>query len=315
MTAYLDLIILENFCMNYLIIYTTGRMLNRKIKKIRICIASAIGVVFVFSLYFNVDTRLLNISKFIASLLIVQVAFKTKSLKNVLKEQAILLFVTFVYAGCSLGFVHMFKPRVLYIVNGVIIGGEYIFEIVAISAVMSFILIKASMKLVKLGQKLSRRDMVCRMRIYNDDKYVNMNALLDTGNLLIDSTSKSPVVIVDYSKVKDLFSINTKNLIELLMGGDEINNCENFDTKLKIIPYSSVGKENGIMVVYKISKIKVEYHGEVNEISDVLIGFYNGALSKSDKYSALIGLQVLERSNVKVEYNTNFKNKGKYSIC
>ncbi|MBR2743715.1 MAG: sigma-E processing peptidase SpoIIGA [Clostridia bacterium] len=315
MTAYLDLIILENFCMNYLIIYTTGKILNRKTKKTRLCIASLIGVLYIFSLYFNVKTWIMNTSKFIVSLVIVQIAFKTKSLKNVLKEQAIFLFITFVYAGCALGFVQAFKPRVIYMVNGIIIGGEYIFEIVGISAVVSFLLIKISVKIVKICQRFSKKDMICHMKVYNQEKVVSMDALIDTGNLLVDSTTGSPVIIVDYIKVLDLFSKRTQSLIETMMGGDELDCSNGFDTKLRIIPYSSVGEENGIMVVYKITKIKVEYHGEVNELNDVLIGFYNGALSKNNKYSALIGLQVLERSNVKVEYNTNSKNKGKYSIC
>ena len=38
-------------------------------------------------------------------------------------------------------------------------------------------------------------------------------------------------------------------------------------------------------------------------------------LTKNNKYSALIGLQILERSTAENEFNTTFENKGKYSIC
>ena len=77
----------------------------------------------------------------------------------------------------------------------------------------------------------------------------------------------------------------------------------------------SVGNSNGIMIAYKVDKIKVEYQDKKYEITDVLIGFYNDALTKNGKYSALIGLQILERSIVTDEYNTDVKGKGKYSIC
>ena len=42
---------------------------------------------------------------------------------------------------------------------------------------------------------------------------------------------------------------------------------------------------------------------------------FNDTLTKNNKYSALIGLQILERSKIKNEYNTDIKNKGQYSVC
>ena len=223
--------------------------------------------------------------------------------------------VSFIYSGCALAFIYFVKPKVIYIVNGIIIGGEYIFELVIISAIISYLLIKISMKLIKLKQKLTKNDMLCRIQIFNGKNIVKLNALLDTGNLLTDPISKSPVVIVDKNRVQNLFTVEYFSRIEALMGGDGLDYKNVCDTRLKIIPYTSVGNSNGIMVAYKVDKVKVEYHGELSEINDVLIGFYNDALSRNNKYSALIGLQILERSKVKNEHNTDFKGKGKYSIC
>ena len=76
-----------------------------------------------------------------------------------------------------------------------------------------------------------------------------------------------------------------------------------------------VKNKNVIMIAYKIDWVKLEYQDEVNEINNVLVGIYNDALTKNNKYSALIGLQILERSTAENEFNTTFENKGKYSIC
>ncbi len=315
MVAYLDLIILENLCMNYLILFTTGKLLNRGIKKSRIFIASMLGALYVFSLYFDVPTFVLNLSKFVIGAILVKICFCSKKITTVLKETIVYFFVSFIYAGCALGFVHIVRPKVVYIVNGIIIGGEYIFEVVLISAIVSWALIKSSIKLIKFKQKFTKKDMICNLEIFMNDKSVKMKALLDTGNLLKDPISKDPVVIVSKEKVRCLFNNKTLEQIDSLMGGDELQKDFDNDARIKIVPYISVGNKNGIMVAYKVDKMKVEYHDEVNEISNVLIGFYNDALSKNDKYSALIGLQILERSTVNNGHTANVKSKSKYSVC
>lgn len=315
MVAYLDLIILENFFMNYIMLYTTGKLLNRKIKTLRIIIASAIGVVYVFSLCFNVPQAILNISKIAVAMVLVKICYGSSKLKSVLKESLIFLVISCIYAGCALAFVHLAKPKVLYMVNGIIIGGEYIFELVLLSALVGFLLIKVSMKMIKFKQWLNKKDMLGNLEIINNHKSVKMHALLDTGNLLRDPISGKPVIVVNKSSIKELFPESLLSKIDSMMGGDEIKNDDNFDARLKVIPYKSVGNNNGIMVAYKVDKIKVEYNLETYEIDDVLVGFYNGTLNKDDKYSALIGLQILERSNTKLEHNTGIKGKGKYSVC
>lgn len=301
--------------MNYIMIYTTGKLLGRKIVKSKIFIASIIGSIYVFSLYINVPKIVLNISKILMALLIVKIGFSAKNMKVLLKEVIVFFLVSFMYSGCALGFIHMFKPKIVYIVNGTIIGGEYIFELVLISAVISFLVIKIGAKILKLKQKITKEDMLCVINIYNKQKCVRSNALLDTGNLLTEQATGRPVVIVEKNVAKDLFESAYFEKIESLIEGGEFE-CNNVDdANIKIIPYMSVGNSNGIMIAYKIDKIKVEYQEKKYEITDVLIGFYNDALTKNGKYSALIGLQLLERSIVTDEYNTDVKGKGKYSIC
>ena len=315
MVAYLDLIILENICMNYLILYTTGKLLNRNIKKLRILIASVIGALYVFSLYIDLPNYIVNISKILVALLLVRIGYNSNKAKKIMKETVVFLMVSFVYSGCALGFIHFIKPKVIYIVNGIIIGGEYIFELVLISALVSFLIIKASMKLIKLKQKLNKTDMLCKIELKLRNNSIKINALLDTGNLLTDPISKNPVIIVEKEKLSSLIPQNEIDRIENLLGGDEKLQRDTLNARIRIIPYISVGNKNGIMIAYKVDCVKVEYQDEINELENVLIGIYNDTLTKNNKYSALIGLQILERSKVKNEYNTDIKNKGKYSIC
>ena len=63
MIAYLDLIIIENFIMNFLMLYTTGKILCRTLCRWKISVASIIGVLYTFSLYINLPTIIINVSK------------------------------------------------------------------------------------------------------------------------------------------------------------------------------------------------------------------------------------------------------------
>mgnify|MGYP004469320969 CR=1 FL=1 len=315
MVAYLDLIFLENTVMNYLILYTSGKLLNRKIKKSRLLLASGIGALYVLSLCIKIPNLLLNISKIIIPILLVKISFNSIGIKRLLKECIVFFFISFIFSGCALGFIHIFKPKVVHMVNGIIIGGEHIFEILMLSTIISFILIKVSINLIKFKQKLNKNDMLCNLIIGLGKNSIKVKALLDTGNLLTDPITKSPVVIVEKEKLLALIPDNEIDIIEDLLGGDEFIDKESYNARIRAIPYVSVGNKNGIMIAYKVDWIKLEYQDEINEIDNVLIGIYNDTLTKNNKYSALIGLQILERSKVKNEYNTIIKNKSKYSIC
>lgn len=314
MDVYLDLIIAENFIMNFLILYTTGTLLRKKTKKYRLMIGSFLGTIYVFSLCIQIPSSVLNISKFLIGALMVKVAINDR-ISALVKETAVYLFVSFIYAGCALGFVHIVKPKVLYIVNGIIIGGEYIFELVVISAIVSFLLIKLMMQLIKISHKFSKRDMICEMELFLNEKSIKINALLDSGNLLQDSASKNPVIVVYKERARALFDNILLERIDSLIGGDAIPDDYVFDSRIKVIPYQSVGTVSGLMVTYKIDKVKLEYQNEIYEIKDALIGLYNEAFSKNDKYSALVGLQIFEGSKLKNEFIKNAKSKSKYSVC
>ena len=315
MVAYLDLIILENVCMNYLILYTTGKILMRKVKKTRMLIASLLGSVFVFSLYVNIPTYLINISKIAMAFALIKVAFNSNKMKMIMKEFIVFMLVTFAYAGSALAFVHMVKPKVIYIVNGVIIGGEYIFELVLVSGIVSLALIVSCTKMMKLKKKYIKGDTICKVIVFKEDKHVSIRALLDTGNLLTDPISKSPVIVSQLEKIEPI--IPSESLVEIMymMGGDVHRKQNAHDANIKVIPYKSVGNSNGIMVAYKVDCVKVEYQDEVYEIKNAVIGFCKDTLSKNNKYSALIGLKMLEEGKVEHEPNTDTKKSSEYSVC
>ena len=63
--------------------------------------------------------------------------------------------------------------------------------------------------------------------------------------------------------------------------------------KLKVIPFSSLGKQNGMLVGIKADEITINNDEEINKIDKAIIGIYNKSLTKKGEYRALIGISIL----------------------
>ena len=63
--------------------------------------------------------------------------------------------------------------------------------------------------------------------------------------------------------------------------------------KLKVIPFTSLGKQNGMLLGIKAEGLKVEGDNEVKDVDKVIIGMYNKKLSKKNEYNALLGLDMM----------------------
>ena len=69
-TIYVDIVLLENLCMNYIILFGTAYIMKIKVKHIRILLASLIGAVYavvayagVFPIYANLITKIILTKK------------------------------------------------------------------------------------------------------------------------------------------------------------------------------------------------------------------------------------------------------------
>ena len=65
-------------------------------------------------------------------------------------------------------------------------------------------------------------------------------------------------------------------------------------TRFRLIPFSSIGKSNGILVGFKPDKIIVKTNEEVFEIKESIVGIYNNILSSEGNYSALLNPDILK---------------------
>lgn len=310
MTVYLDIIFLENICMNYIILFATGYITKIKFKQIRIILSSVLGSLYAILGYMQNIIIFSNIIvKIILSIVMILIAFNPKNLKQFFKEIILFYLISFVFGGCAIFLLYLLKPQNVFIKNGVYVG-KYTIKIVLLGGIVGFTITRIAFKLVK--GKISPKDIYANLNIFLNDRKVEVKALMDTGNMLKDPISGIPVIVVCKNKLYGLFSKeildNLENIINGKISEDIFINNGEMISKFRIIPFSSLGIQNGILLGIKVDKIEIFFEESVKITEDVIVGIYNNKLNKNDEYAALIGLNVIERSK-ESEFNSNIKIK------
>ena len=295
MTIYIDIIFIENIIMNVIILYATSIILKQKIKIIRLIISSAIGSIYSIVMYITKLTIYSSIvSKFILSVVMIYVAFIPNDLKKMFKQIIIFYLTSFVFGGVALNLIYFLRPENVSIKNG-LFTGEYALKVIMLGAIMAFIIIKISIKIIKT--KFNAKDMCCDIKLKINGKQIETKAMIDTGNLVKEPITNTPVVIVEESLLEGIIPKEIlKNLENILRG-----NLENLPQdiqdeylpKLRCIPFSSLGKENGMLVGIKISEIVVKSEDDEKKTSNIIIGIYERSLTKRGEYRALVGVDLL----------------------
>ena len=121
--------------------------------------------------------------------------------------------------------------------------------------------------------------------------------MIDTGNLLKEPITNIPVIVVEQDI---LFNILPKEILKntenILSGKIEMipeNIITKYISRLKVIPYRSLGKQNGMLLGIIVQEIEVEAMGKKKKIEKAIIGIYNKKLSKMGEYKALVGLELI----------------------
>lgn len=297
MTIYLDIVFIENILMNFIIIFATGIVIKEKIRKVRILISSFIGAIYTILMYINIISIYSNfIMKLMLSIGIVYISFKPSTLKKLIKYLIMFYFVSFVFGGCAFALMYFIQPQLAQMKNGVFIGA-YPIKVAIIGAILSFILVQVSFKIVK--HKFNKKDMIYKIEIIINNKKTKINALLDTGNLLKEPITGLPVIVVEHTSLYSILPNEILNNTEKILGGetDEIiknENCVEIISRFRMIPFSSLGKQNGLLLGVKVDSINIEIDEKVEQINNVIIGIYDKSLTKNGMYSAIFGMDILE---------------------
>lgn len=305
MILYIDVIFLENLCINYIILFATGIITKNKIKKLRIFISSILGSIYAIISIFSIFQMYTNIFfKILISILMVHIAYRPENIKELIRKLMVFYLTSFAFGGCAYALLYIIKPQNIFMKNGMYIG-TYPIKIALLGGLIGFSLIVNVFKMIK--NRINKKDIFCYIEIEFNNKKACMKSLVDTGNMLKDPISNMPVIVVEKEKLNNMIPTEILEDLENIVSGNnekffELIKDSELINRFRLIPFSSLGNQHGLILGFKADNVHIEYNDEIKETKKVIVGIYSKQLSKGNTYNALIGLDTIVEEDIKDEY-------------
>lgn len=297
MVVYADILFFENLLANCLILKLTGAISGFEVRVIRMIFAASIGAIYAVLAVTIPETAILSglLTRIIVSVLMILIAFKIRNVSEFLRRWGMMLLSAFLLAGCTYGLSSLLGGGTSYFGGIMYVSPRVILKAFLFSAGLCIVLVRPIGKI--LSGRAFKEGSIIPVHIRMGDRSVRFYALVDTGNSLIDPLTGYPVMIVEADSIRtilptEVYEAAVSNNIEVYTSKDEKSP---WLKRLHLIPFKSIGKENGMLTGFRPDNIRIRQDGSFKEINDVIVGICTTKLSGSAKYSALVGPAMLSK--------------------
>lgn len=284
--VYVDVLFLINFCMDFLILYSIGAFFKRKSRKLRLVLGAGFSAL---AYCLTLFTKLGHVSNILAGVAIIAGGVLISFLPLKFREFALLTLAAYVTAFLLGG---ACMAVYYYITGAKRLPDAFPFIFLAAATAVSYAFIKFISG--KIKKSALEKQVFYTLKITLGGANVSVKGLVDTGNSLIEPVSGAPVIISEFTSIKGCLP----EKLQMLFSGEEENDLErllesftecNMNDRLRMIPYRSVGKKNGMLVGFRPDKVVIMDGASERTAGSVVIGICNGSLSRGDcSFQALI---------------------------
>ncbi len=252
MPVYLDVVMLLNFLVDFLLLLGTNRLCGFPERPGRCALGGLLGAVYggtclLPGLHFLGNTFWRAVS------LVLMAVISFGAHKNALRRAAVFVLLSMALGGVAMGL------------------GDGSFWSIAGAAAGIFALCVLGFR----GQ-LGARSYV-PVELYYGGRHVSLTALQDTGNTLRDPVSGRPVLVIAPEAARALTGLSQQQLREPVEAMGALPG-------LRLIPYKAVGCDSGLMLGIKLSQVKIG-----SWTGSSLVAFAPEGLSTEGAYEALTG--------------------------
>lgn len=252
----------------------------------------ALYAVLIFVPQFSFTTTF--IAKVICSLLMVLASYGFYNVRRFLKSAAYFYLVSFIMGGAVLGSMYLFDDS-LYILetwNGIavnVINFKTAWLLVGLIIALALGLWGASF----IRRNLQQGPWLVKAYLEIFGQVIETDALVDTGNQLNDPITKEPVMVVEHNKLAHILPAQLTamfNRKELPSLDEQITTLKDpkWSTRIRLIPFSSLGNQNGMLLGIKPEKVLIQDGSKTYCNEKVILGIYHRKLCSQGTYQALV---------------------------
>lgn len=248
-----------NFVMNLYLYALLTKTLKRTAGRMRVWVGSALGAA-LFVLLLFVPGLPVFIKRFAGptavSMAVTAWIFGIRQMSELCRATGYLYVYAFVFGGMmkflfsGMGFLHKAQGSIWYILGAGMLGYQV-----------------AGWWLRELKKR--KNATFCRVRLCVDGDGIWLDALVDTGNSLREPVGGKPVSVVEAGVLERLEGVKKPE-------------------KLKLIPYRSIGRENGMMEGYEVPEIVIDRDGEMIRREKAVVGISRTEISADGRYQMIL---------------------------
>jgi stage II sporulation protein GA (sporulation sigma-E factor processing peptidase) len=287
--VYADVTFVINLVMDFVILWATARLVGIRLVYFRLFTAALLGAIYsVFYLYLSMTLFYSVPAKIIFSCLILFVGLKPRTWNEFKKALVYFYGISFAVAGASIAVSYlMITPGESFKFSYLLLLVGAIFALLIGIYGEKYLLRRIVPSLLRFGVELRFGAQSC-----------NGQGFLDTGNGLKDPLTRRPVVVAEYEFLKQCLPRDFQQAFDDNQDEDDILDHlsqSSWANRLRIIPFSSIGRKNGILVGVRADAIMV-HTGKKNVLhNNVVIGIYRDKLSQDGSYHLLIPSEIVNQ--------------------
>ena len=188
MTVYVDVVLIENVAMNYIILLASSLIGNKRVNFFKVLGASFIGGIYSIVNYV-IDASLFTnmLFKIFISLIMIKLSFKCSNFKSYFKQLILFYLVSLTFGGCAFMLLFFVNPSGVIFEEGHLVG-TYPIKIALLGGIVGFTIITIVSNIFR--KKIE--DQICEIEIFFNGKNTKLKTFIDSGNLL-----KEPISMAD----------------------------------------------------------------------------------------------------------------------
>lgn len=294
---YVDVILIGNLIIDFFILKITSKLSKIKTTSLKLLMGAIPGALYAVAAVFPSMSMFFNFPMKVAvSVLMVIIAFTPDKFRELFRIVAVFYFISFAFGGAIFAVYYLTGSGT--IVNNVFLIYGVSLPLLILGFAVSCLLMNYCWDYVQ--DRLLKRKLIYKVLIEVGGSVIETSAMLDTGNTLKEPISNLPVIVVEYDVMKDILPGKLSDAFSDKNKEFNFENlCSLFDNsewmvRIRLIPFSSLGKQNGMMIGIKPDAVRLTAKKYVKEVKDVVIGLYNNRISKDGEYRALLYSEILK---------------------
>ena len=284
--VYVDALFLLNGLVDYLLLLAAARIAGEPLCRVRFGLAAVLGGCYAVALFLPGLGFLEQWPcRLAAAALMLLVAYGRS---KCLMRQAIIFFALTCALGGGIVFLKLFWGNSQ---QNALAGRVGIYEPVDVKTILlssAFCYVCLSTVFQRAGKHLAATGELVSARLHLEDRSLELTALVDTGNRLTDPVSGQMVMVAEGNVLAPLFPKEyrprTGDLQDPVKGLERLGNGK-WRGRFRLLPYRSVGVENGILLAVKIDSLTL--NGKQTGVK--LVALSPTEVSDGGGYRALVG--------------------------